>query len=64
MNYCFDRVLPAGIEPASIPSEGTILSIERREVYNFKRSGRRESNPLYMTPSHAYYHYTTARFLK
>ncbi len=24
-------------------------------------SGRRESNPLYMTPSHAYYHYTTAR---
>ena len=28
------------------------------------RSGRRESNPLYMTPSHAYYHYTTARFHK
>ena len=26
-------------------------------------SGRRESNPLYMTPSHAYYHYTTARIL-
>ena len=24
-------VLPAGIEPASIPSEGTILSIERRK---------------------------------
>lgn len=25
-------------------------------------SGCRESNPDYMTPSHAYYHYTTARF--
>lgn len=24
-------------------------------------SGRRELNPDYMTPSHAYYHYTTAR---
>ena len=27
----FARVLSAGIEPASVPSEGTILSIERRE---------------------------------
>src|SRR3989344_2008699 len=26
------------------------------------RSGRRESTPGCMTPSHAYYHYTTARF--
>src|SRR3990167_7330316 len=29
--------LPAGIEPASIPSEGTILSIERREVVRNKK---------------------------
>lgn len=28
----------------------------------FSLSGCRESNPGYMTPSHAYYHYTTARF--
>ena len=87
------RVLPAGIEPASPPSEGGILSIERRErtrrsveMLTFPHSsselskcdgvalrertrehilswsGCRESNPDCMTPSHAYYHYTTARF--
>lgn len=28
----FDLVLSAGIEPASAPSEGAILSIERREL--------------------------------
>ena len=28
----FKSVLPAGIEPASAPSEGAVLSIERREL--------------------------------
>lgn len=46
------RVLSAGIEPTSIPSEGTILSIERREVsqhYKFKSTQYKDAERICYT---------------
>lgn len=43
--YPLTRVLPAGIEPTSIPSEGTILSIERREEERDRMNDHRSLLP-------------------
>ena len=39
-----------------------LLAYSLQQEKQNSHSGCRESNPGYMTPSHVYYHYTTARF--
>ncbi len=55
------RLIKRNMLRLSIPDAGKAVCLLAHHFTSL-RSGRRESNPVYIHPMDAYYRYTTARF--